>query len=68
MDSLFYLEQKYGLPCTYKGYYIHRGDKLTTPENTGESCNRLAEELRLHGYKCRVGYNPEANNWSVAIL
>ena len=68
MDSLFYLEQKYGLPCTYKGYYIHRGDKLTTPENTGESCNRLAEELRLFGYECRVGYNPEANHWSVAIL
>ena len=68
MDSLFYLEQRYGLPCTYRGYYIQRGDKLTTPENTGESCNRLAEELRLFGYKCRVGYNPEANMWSVAVL
>ena len=67
MDSLFYLEQKDGMPMC-KGYQICKGDKLTVSDNTKKSCNQLAEELRRFGYSCRVGYNSEANLWSVAIL
>lgn len=64
----FYIKPTIDGRATYKGYYIYRGDKFTTPENTKESCDSLAMELRQYGYQCRVGYNPESGVWSVVIL
>lgn len=64
----FYIKSTSDGRATYKGYYISRGDKFTTPENTKESCDSLATELRQHGYQCKVGCNQESGIWSVAVL
>ena len=49
-------------------YYPHPFDKLTDQDNTELGCIKIQQRLAKYGIESKVGYNKEADVWSVAIL
>jgi hypothetical protein len=62
-----YLQFRNGIPFI-KCLPLQLGDKISEPDCTEDGCWKISEELSQHGIKNRVGYNPDADIWSVAII
>lgn len=62
-----YLQFRNGVPFI-KTWPLTPGDKIADPDRSEEGCRKLSDELSKNGIKNRVGYNPEGDFWSVAIL
>lgn len=72
----FVIKKEYDNSCgdfyvssAYIGAYeLKSGDKITDVNNSKDGCEKISKELSDAGIGNRVGYNVEADLWSVAIL